>query len=63
MFFIIMHADLNQSLGVVNLAYSGLDNQGAVMIANTLKVNSTLEELDIWLISQSVTVNIHSLLN
>ena len=29
------------------MAYNGLANEGAVAIADALKVNSTLEELDI----------------
>lgn len=37
----------NQTLKVLNLAYNGLANEGAVAIADALKVNSTLEELDI----------------
>lgn len=37
----------NQTLKVLNLSYNGLANEGAVAIADALKVNSTLEELDI----------------
>lgn len=42
-----MYIQNNQSLKVLNLAYNGFANEGAVEIANALKVNSTLQELDI----------------
>ena len=37
----------NQTLKTLNMAYNGLANEGAVAIADALKLNSTLEELDI----------------
>ena len=47
-----MYIQNNQSLKVLNLAYNGLANEGAVEIANALKMNSTLQELDIrWAMS------------
>ena len=31
----------------MNLAYNGFANEGAIEVANALKLNSTLKELDI----------------
>ena len=37
----------NQMLKVLNLSYNGFGNEGAMALADALKVNSTLTELDI----------------
>lgn len=46
----ITYMQSNQMLKILNLAYNGFGQEGAAALADALKLNSTLTELDITLV-------------
>ena len=48
---IIYQFQANCTLRVLDLSWNGLSDLGAVALADALKANNTLTELDLWLVN------------